>query len=198
MRFPGGTGGGGTGGEGGDDSGDADDDADETDEDDKGDGDEDDADDKGEDDKKEKDPELAKAIARRDRALARAKKAEAALAEATKKKDGDEPDPVKVAETKIVRTAAHGILRGLGIEDKEDRATVLDMLRLDDVEVDDDGADEDAIEERLADLRRILGGGKPAARKVPKTTSTKDKGGSNGDTSDPDRARWQRIMGRTG
>jgi hypothetical protein len=201
RRAAGGEGGGGGTDDdtGTDDADDKDDDADDKDDDadDKDDDDEDDDKDKKDKEKKPK-TELDRAIARRDRALARARKAEAALAAATKPKDDgdDKPDPVAEANGRIVRTAAHGILRGLGVTDKDERAAVLDILRLDDIDVDDDGADEDAIEDRIDELRRILGAGSgTATKRVPKT-KTRDRGGNDDTPADPDAARYRRILRR--
>jgi hypothetical protein len=170
-----------------------DEDTPELDENEKGDGEEEDSD----DDKESKpSPELTKAIKRRDAALARARKAEAALAAATKK-DGedDKPDPVAVANERLVKASARTVLAGIGVTDKEDQRTILAVLNLSDVEVDDeDGPDEDAIEERISDLRRILGGKEPVKQtRVPKSTSSKDKG-SSGSTADPDAARYRAFM----
>jgi len=176
------------------------DDADETEEtteDDKaGDDSDDDDDDSGdtEDDKgAKKDPELVKAIKARDRAKNEARRLRAEL-DKSKKPDDDEPDPVAEANVKIVRTAAHGILRGLGIEDKDDRVAVLDLLRLDDVTVDKDGADEDEIEERIENLRSILGAQRKTTARVPRTV--KGNRETKETNSDPDKKRYARILGR--
>jgi hypothetical protein len=162
----------------------------ELDENEKGDGEED------AEEEKKPDPELAKAIKRRDAAIARARKAEEALAAATKK-DGedDKPDPVAVANRRLVNASARTVLASAGVTDKDDQKTILAVLNLADIEVDDeDGPDEDAIEERISDLRRILGGKEPAKRtRVPASTSSKDKGGS-GNASDPDAARYRAFM----
>jgi hypothetical protein len=185
-----GTGSGGGGGtdEGGDDS--ADDDSEEEK------SEEDDSEEESEE-KTEKDPELQKAIRRRDRAIAENRKLKAQLAEKEKaEKKDDEPDPVAEANSRLVRTAAHGVLRGLGVEDKSDRVEILDLLNLSDVDVDDDGADEDAIEEKIETLRRVFGADGKPTRRVPRTTSAKDKGGNSKDTTDPDAARYRRIIGR--
>lgn len=143
--------------------------------------------------KKPKDPELEKAIKARDRVKAENRRLKAELAASAKKDDDDAPDPEKVADTKIVRTAAHGILRGLGIEDKDDRVAVLDLLRLDDVSVDADGADEDEIEERIDRLRDILGGPKSRTARVPRTVKANRE--TKETNTDPDKARYRRIMG---
>lgn len=196
MRRAGTGGGGGTDDTGGGtDDADKDDDADDS----KDDADDDSADDDKDDDADEKKSvpktDLDKAIKRRDAALARARKAEAELAKTKEKEEKD--DPVAKANTRIVRTATHGVLRGLGIEDKADRESVLEVLRLDDIEVDDNGADEDAIEERINDLRRILGAGNgKATKRVPKGVDTRDKGGKGDTKTDPDEARYKRILGR--
>jgi hypothetical protein len=165
----------------------------EVDEDAKGDGEED------EDEKDSKpDPELQKAIKRRDAAIARARKAEEALAAATKKDGDDKPDPVEVANRRLVNASARTVLASAGVTDKEDQKTILAVLNLSDIDVDDDdGPDEDAIEERISDLRRILGGKAPVEKRtgsrVPKSTSSSDKGGSS-NTADADAARYRRFM----
>lgn len=151
------------------------------------------------DDKDEKDDkpktDLQKAIERRDRALIRARKAEKALADAKAEKDSkDKPDPVAAANSRLVRTAAHGVLRGMGVEDKNDRAAVLDMLNLSDIDVDDDGADEEAIEDRIEQLRSIFAPKSTVpGRTVPKTVKSKQS--TKETTTDPDKARYRRIMG---
>lgn len=172
---------------------DADDDETDTGTDDDADDDSDDDDDSGDADKdSKKDPELAKAIRTRDRIKRENRRLKAEL-EAKNKKDDDAPDPVAQANTKLVRTAAHGVLRGLGVESKEDRIEILDMLKLDDVSVDDDGADEDEIEDRINLLRRAFGGKQtPPGRNVPRSTK-KTTGGKDTQT-DPDAARYRRIM----
>jgi hypothetical protein len=156
----------------------------------------DDSDDSTEDDGKPKPgSELAKAIARRDRALARARKAEKELADSKKDKDDDKPDPIAVANSRVVNASARALLASTGITDREDQKAVIAMIRLDDIEVDDEGPDEDAIEERISDLRRIFGAKTSTTTRVPRTTSTRDKGGAQGGTtSDPDKARYQRFM----
>ncbi len=163
--------------------------------DDENDGDDDDSGDDSDDDAKDgdkKDPELAKAIRRRDRAIATARRLKAEL-EAATKKDDDKPDPVAEANNRLVRTAAHGVLRGLGVDSKEDRIEILDMLNLSDVEVTDDGADEDMIEEKVELLRRVFGA-KPGApgRTPPRTVKTRRD--SKDTTTDPDAARYKRIL----
>ncbi len=193
RRAAGGEGGGGgtdddTGTEDTDDK-DTDDDADDKDDD----AEEDDDSDDAEKDKKETEFEkLKRRAARRDRELRRV---QAELAQLRDKDKDDKPDPVAEANGRIVRTAAHGILRGLGVTDKDERAAVLDILRLDDIDVDDDGADEDAIEDRIDELRRILGAGGPTSKRVPKT-KTRDRGGNDDTPADPDRARYRRILSK--
>lgn len=189
YRKTGETGGGGGTDDGGDDS--ADDDSDDS---------EDDSEDESKEEDEEEKPEggddLQKAIRRRDRALARARKAEAALAEATKKKEDEAEDPTAKANARLVRAEAKSQLAAIGITDKEDQRAILDVLRLDDIDVDDEGdVDDEAVEDRITELRRIFGSGSAPARRVPKSTSAKDKGGNNKDTSDPDAARYKRIMG---
>lgn len=157
-----------------------------------GDDDSEDEDDSKDDDKKEKDPELQKAIRRRDRALAEARRLKREL-EARDKKD--DVDPVAEANQRLVRTAAHGVLRGLGVEDKEDRVEILNMLNLSDIDVDDDGADEDAIEEKVELLRRVFGAKSSSpGRNAPRSVKTKRN--EKETTTDPDKARYRRILGR--
>ena len=142
--------------------------------------------------------ELDKAVKRRTAALARAKKAEDELAKIKAEKEGaDKPDPVKVANERLVRQSARTALAAAGITDKDDQKAVLGVLKLDDIDVDDDGPDEDAIEERIEELRRILGAGKTEKRTTPKTVRTQDKGGKGDTTTDPDAARYKRILRRT-
>jgi len=159
----------------------------------------DDAEDDTEDDAKDEDAnvpktELDKAIRRRDRALAEKRKLAERIAELEKDKDTkDEVDPVTKANIRLVAASTRTILATGGVTDKDDQKTILAMLRLDDVEVDDDGPDEDLIEERIGELRRIFGGA-PGKRR-PASVSSRDKGGKDGATTDPDKLRYQRIMG---
>ncbi len=155
-----------------------------------------DSEDDGDDSEKEEDkpnPELAKAIARRDRAISEARRLRKELDEKNKK--DEEKDPVAEANGRLVRTAAHGVLRGLGVESKEDRIEILDMLNLSDIDVDEDGADEDAIEEKIDLLRRAFGA-KSGAPGRTRPNSVKSKRETKETNSDPDAARYARIIGR--
>lgn len=186
-------GGGGTGeGEGGDGGeGDADD-ADEDDADDADEGEGGGEDDK--DKKQQKNPELEKAIRARDRAKERARKLQEEL-DKTRQKD-EKPDPVAAANAKLVRAEAKSQLAALGVTDKDDVAAVLGVLKLDDIEVDEDGEpDSDTIEERVTELKRIFGGAAEPKKRTPRSTSTRDKGGNNRNTSDPDAARYAAFLG---
>lgn len=137
--------------------------------------------------------ELDKAIRRRDRALADKRKLEAELAELKKGKDEKEADPVEVANRRLVTASARTVLAGLGIAEKADQKAVLEVLRLDDIDVDDEGPDEDAIEERIGELRRIFGGNSTNGKRVPRSVRTADRGAGGGQ-SDPDAARYARIL----
>ena len=137
------------------------------------------------------------AIRRRDRALAAKRKAEAELAELRKgkDKDGEEPDPVEVANAKIVRQSVRTALATAGVP-KDDHADVLGLLNLSGISVDKDGdPDEDAIEDAITVLQRVFGGTANGRRTSRPRTDARDKGGKGG-TSDPDSDRYRRILGQ--
>lgn len=195
LRFPeGGEGGGGTGSK---DSKEENDDAE--DEDDEDEGEAGDEEEEKEGDGKGKPDELKKAIARRDRALREKRKLQDELAAErakNEKAEKNEPDPVEKANTRLVRQATRTALAAAGVTDREDQKLVIDALNLSGISVDDDGVDEDDIEDRISELRRIFGGtGKASTKRTPRV-DTRDKGGSNGNTTDPDAARYKRILGR--
>lgn len=146
--------------------------------------------------KGKKNPDLERAIKRRDRAITRTRELEAELASLrAKDKEGEEPDPVAQANDRLVRSEVRTQLAALGVTDKKDQAAILDVINLDGIEVDKNGeVDEDEVEERLGELRRIFGG--KAERRVPRTTSPRDKGGNGKTKSDPDRERYERILRR--
>lgn len=153
---------------------------------------EDESEEEEEEEKPEKNPELVKAIRARDRAKAEARALREKLAE-KEGKDDNEPSAEEKANAKIVRSSARALLAANGITEKDDQAEVLGMLNLSDIEVDSDGdPDEDEIEERIATLRRVFGGA--PNRRVPKS-SAKDRGGNSKETTDPDAARYRRIIG---
>lgn len=140
--------------------------------------------------------ELDKAVARRDKALQTARDLKAQLAELQNKDtDKDKPDPVALANQRIVRAEARTMLATVaGVTDKKDQATVLEMLSLDGIEVDDTGeVDTDALEERVTELRRIFGGPEPVKRKVSARVDTRDRAGSGTGSADPDAERYRRI-----
>jgi hypothetical protein len=145
------------------------------------------------DEKTKTDPELEKAIRARDRAKATSRKLQEQL-DAQKKKD-DKPDPVAQANRRLVTSSARAVLAAQGVTDKEDQKAVIAVLNLSDIEVDDeDGPDEDMIEERITDLRRIFGSKEKQSIRTPRSTKSKDQGGAGGQT-DPDKARYARILG---
>lgn len=139
-----------------------------------------------------KNPDLAKAIKRRDRAIAEARRLKAELDKATKKDEA--PDPVAQANDRLVRSEVRTQLAALGVTEKADVKAVLEVIRLDGIEVDANGeVDEDEVEDRLGELRRIFGG--KSTRQVPKV-STRDKGGNGTKKTDPDAERYARILRR--
>jgi hypothetical protein len=135
----------------------------------------------------------------RKRAESRDKKLREAQAELARLKaaqnGGEETDPVATANARLVSAEARTLLAGLGVTDKADQRAVLAVLDLSDVDVDDDGeVDTDAIEERLAELRRVLGG--KVDRKRSPRVDTRDRGGRETTPADPDAARYKRILGQ--
>jgi hypothetical protein len=145
------------------------------------------------------DPELQKAIKRRDRALAEKRKLAARVAELEKQAEGKpEDDPVAKANVRLVNASARTILAGLGVTDRDDQKDVIAALNLSDVSVDDEGPDEDEISDRIERLRTILTG-KETRSRAPRTVRTADRGGPDAETnSDPDKARYRRIMKQGG
>lgn len=140
----------------------------------------------------DKNPDLAKAIKRRDRAIAETRRLKAELDKVNKK--DTEPDPVAQANDRLVRSEVRTQLAALGVTEKADVKAVLEVLRLDGIEVDKNGdVDEDEIEDRLGELRRIFGS--KATRQVPKV-STRDKGGNGTKKTDSDADRYARILRR--
>lgn len=135
-----------------------------------------------------------KRAAARDRKL---REAQAEIAKLKAKDEGGEPDKEAMANAKLVASAARTQLASAGITDREDQRAVIGLLRLDDIEVDEDGeVDEEALEERLAELRRILGAKGPTPTKRTPRVDTRDRGGSGKETAaDPDSARFRRILG---
>lgn len=105
-----------------------------------------------------------------------------------------EPDPLQVANQRVVRASARAALASAGVP-KDSIRDVLDVIRLDGIDVDDSGeVDEEELAGRIDALRRALGGGQPRQR-GPRV-DTRDRGGANGAPADPDAARYRRILGR--
>jgi len=103
------------------------------------------------------------------------------------------PDPVSVANARIVRAEAKSVLAAAGITDRGDVSAVLGVLDLSSIEVDDDGeVDSDALEEVVERLRRAFGGAPTRPR--PPRLDTRDRGGSRGEPVDPDTARRRRFL----
>jgi hypothetical protein len=142
-----------------------------------------------------KDPELAKAIKRRDAALAAKKRADDELAALKAKYEPDKADPVKAANRRLVTAEARTVLTAAGITEREDQKEVLGFLDLDSVSVTDDGdVDADAIQDRVEALRRIFGGKAPAGKRTPRV-DTRDKGGDNGKPLDAASKRRREMLG---
>ena len=135
---------------------------------------------------------LQKTAERRDKAL---REAQAKIKELSGQQDKPtEPDKDALANTKILRAEARSVLAGTGITDKDDQLAVLDVLRLDGIDVDDDGEpDTEELEERISKLRKAFGGSAPAARRVPRV-DTRDRGGRTAEPADPDKARRLRFL----
>ena len=118
------------------------------------------------------------------------------IAKPEKPKD-EKPDPLRAANLRLVNSEARAQLAALGITDKSEQKTVIGYLNLGDVSVDDDGdVDTDEIEERISALQKIFGG-KSQRRRPPRTDPRDRSGGGSGPTnSDPDSARYARILGK--
>ena len=144
-----------------------------------------------------KDPELQKAIKRRDSALARIKTVEAERDALREKYEKDKTDPVKVANGRLVKAEARTVLTAAGITDKGDQATVMRFLDLESVSVGTDGdVDTADLEGRVEELRSIFGKGtkdKPTKR-TPRT-DTRDRGGDKGDAPNAASARRRAMLG---
>lgn len=181
-----------TGGEGGGGTGEKE--SEETDEDEK----EEKEEDEDEDEKDGKDDtELKKAIRRRDRVLREKRALERELKELrdkdTKK---DEPDPVKLANTRLVRSEVRAQLASAGVTERDDQKEILEILNLDGVSVGDDGdVDVDEIEDRIAILRRVFGGSSKPTKRSPRV-DTRDRSSDKDKNTDPDKDRYKRILGR--
>lgn len=151
------------------------------------------------DPKKEQDPEVAKAIRRRDSALARAKKAEDEAAALREKYEGSKDDPVAKANRKLVAAEARVVLTAAGFTESADQKVLMDFLGLDDVEVGPDGeVDSDTIKDRLEDLVSVVKKSIPDQRRGggPRV-DTRDRGGEKGKTLDPaSKRRRDMLMGR--
>lgn len=140
----------------------------------------------------DKNSDLAKAIKRRDRAIAEARRLKAELDKVNKKDDA--PDPIAQANDRLVRSEVRTQLAAIGVTDKADVKAVLEAIRLDGIAVDANGdVDEDEVEDRLSELRRIFGS--KVTRQVPKV-STRDKGGDGVKKTDSDSDRYARILRR--
>lgn len=128
---------------------------------------------------------------RRDEKL---REAQAKIRELEGKPEDSEPSEADKLRQGMIRTAGRAVLAGSGITDKKDQSVLLDAIKLDGIEVDESGeVDTEALEDRLADLRRILGVGQASGRRVPRM-DTRDRGGRDSEPTDPDSARYRRIM----
>jgi hypothetical protein len=138
-----------------------------------------------------KNPDLLKAIKARDRAKAQLRELRAEIEKANRKDDA--PDPVAEANSRVVRAEARSVLASAGVTDRDDQATILEVINLSDIDVDKRGdVDTEAIESRITELRRILGGSAPPRTRVPRT-DTRDRG-TKETTTDPDTQRYRDIL----
>lgn len=109
------------------------------------------------------------------------------------------PDPVLVANGRLIRAEARAQLAAVGVVDRDDQRAALATLNLSDIDVDEMGeVDADALEERIADLRRVFGGKGAAPAKRSPRVDTRDKGGKDNGAAavSPDAARFKRILGQ--
>jgi hypothetical protein len=151
--------------------------------------------DQGKPDPKDKkdttDPEVAKAIRRRDAAIKARQTAEAEVAALKEKYEKDKTDPIKVANGRLVKAEARTVLTAAGVTDKSDQAAILDFLGLDSVSVTDSGeVDTGAIEDRVEELRRIFG--KAPAKPAKRTPSVDGKRGQGDGAKPADAAQARR------
>jgi hypothetical protein len=104
-----------------------------------------------------------------------------------------EPTEADTLRTALARTASVSVLVTAGIADKADQDAILSIPgMLSDLDVSGDGeVDTSALSERLDTLRRIFG------QKAPERTVPRVRTGQRPDDgpADPDKARYQRIMG---
>ena len=129
--------------------------------------------------------ELDKVIAQRD-------KLKAKLREQDKPADKTEPTESDKLRAALARTAGDSVLSAAGIADKADREALLSIPGLaDTLSVGSDGSvDTDALTDALDTLRRIFTP-KEQDRRAPKVIRRPEDSGP----SDPDSARYKRIMG---
>lgn len=132
---------------------------------------------------------------RRDK-LVRDLQAKVATLEAGKDGDKDKPDPVTVANTRLVRAEARTALAAAGVTDKDSQKAVLSVLNLSGVDVASDGeVDADALEDMMEALKKAFGGTAGKRRQSP-PLDTRDKS-KNTAPADPDKDRYARILGRS-
>lgn len=94
----------------------------------------------------------------------------------------------------MVRTAGRAVLAALDVKDRDDQSAILDAIRLDGIEVDETGeVDTEELESRIEKLRKILGAPQPVKTPRPRV-DTRDRGGRDVKPTDPDTARYQRII----
>jgi hypothetical protein len=149
------------------------------------------ADDKPKDDV---DPEVAKAIKRRDAAITARKKAEAEAQALRDKYEKDKTDPLAQANSRLVKAEAKTVLTASGVA-KEDQTAVMRYLALDDVQVDNDGnVDTDAIQDAVDELKKIFGKGAKDIKRTPRI-DTRDKGGNGAKPADAASARRREMLG---
>lgn len=149
-----------------------------------------------EEEKPKPNPEVQKAIRRRDAALAAKKKAEEEAAALRAKYEPDQADPEVKANRKLVRAEARVVMSGAGLTEREDQAALATFLDLDTVTVGPDGeVDSDEIQERLEKLIRIAGklSGGQKRTTVPRL-DPRDRGGEKGKPVDPATARRKAML----
>lgn len=141
-------------------------------------------------------PELTRAIKRRDAALKAKQKIEGELAALKEKYEPEKADPVKAAHRQLASAEARAVLASKGITDRDDQRTVTGFLNLEAIEVQDDGTvDGDAIADQLDSLIKVFGKLNGTGRANNPRLNTRDRGGERAKPEDAKVQRHREMLG---